>query len=509
MFALLAGIALSSRAALLQPVLATNVSVAAPASGGGASWNPIISPDGRYVLFASTAGNLATTGTNSIRGFVPPRMNVFLRDRTNRTTTLVSLNRAGNGGGNDDSFPIELSTNGQYALFESRASDLVPGDTNAVTDVFVRDLLNAVTMLVSVGTNGGCGNGLSRESAMTPDGRYVAFSSSASNLVAGDTNGIADIFVRDLQAGVTRLASAGAMPVVSANSSDSGSSESPEITPDGRYVAFLSTATNLVSGVNTAGELYVRDVLAGTTYWASAKAHQLLPPSNPGGPIAYSPVLSDDGQYVAFEASLTSLTSAGLILRYSLQTELTDTVFSNAVIATAGYPDFRSLDMTPDGRFIAFIARTNIATGITNSCIYVWDAQTTNLTLASGNLTNGVPTNSLCDWPILDATGSHIAFLSTVTNLTTNVVEGDFHLYVRDLQTQVTSLADLDTNGAASPNSFLTIPRLTPDGGSVAFDCTDGGLVTNDGNHDSDVFVRDLATGNLELISAVQPALFS
>jgi TolB protein len=98
-------------------------------------------------------------GTNSIRGYVPPRMNVFLRDRTNGTTTLVSLNVAGNGGGNDDSFPIELSTNGQYALFESSASDVAPGDTNGVTDVFVRDLLHGVTMLVSVSTNGGCANG--------------------------------------------------------------------------------------------------------------------------------------------------------------------------------------------------------------------------------------------------------------------------------------------------------------------------------------------------------------
>ncbi len=123
--------------------------------------------------------------------------------------SLVSVNSTGTGGGNGDSLPVDLSTNGRYAVFESSASDLVPGDTNGATDVFVRDLAAGATLLVSVSTNGGVGNGASRTSAMTPDGRYVAFVSAASNLVAGDTNGIPDVFVRDLQTGVTTLASIG------------------------------------------------------------------------------------------------------------------------------------------------------------------------------------------------------------------------------------------------------------------------------------------------------------
>ena len=149
---------------------------------------PIISPDGRYVLFASLANNLVPLATTSpLPVLFPLKLNVFLRDRTNQTTTLVSGNLAGTGGGNGDSLPTGLSSNGQYVLFESSAGDLVAGDTNNAADVFLRDLNAGTNLLVSVNTNGRTGNGASRGSVMTPDGRYVAFVSEASDLVAGDT----------------------------------------------------------------------------------------------------------------------------------------------------------------------------------------------------------------------------------------------------------------------------------------------------------------------------------
>ena len=109
----------------------------------------------------------------------PAPLNVFLRDRTNDTTTLVSVNLNNNGGGNDDSLPVAISTNGRYALFESIATNLVMGDTNNLPDVFVRDVASGTTLLVSASTNGGVGNGASVSPAMTPDGRYVAFLSGA------------------------------------------------------------------------------------------------------------------------------------------------------------------------------------------------------------------------------------------------------------------------------------------------------------------------------------------
>jgi len=210
--------------------------------------------DGRYVLFASAADNLVSTnGTPIFRSLNGP-LNVYLRDRTNKTTILVSVNISGIGGGNRDSIPVEISADNRYALFESLANNLVNRDTNNVSDIFVRDLAQSVTMLVSANTNGGVGNRASRTPTMTPDGRYVAFVSTATDLVARDTNGIADIFVRDLQTGITTWASPGARPI------GFGSSESPLITPDGRYVAYFSTASNMVQGAGGPGNTFPGDI---------------------------------------------------------------------------------------------------------------------------------------------------------------------------------------------------------------------------------------------------------
>ena len=244
----------------------------APAGGSGDSWAPIISSDGRFVLFASTANNLLLNSNNTpIPARFPANLNLFLRDRTTQTTTLVSVNFSGRAGGNGDSLPVDLSADGRYALFESTASDLVPGDTNQAADIFVRDLLSNSTVLVSISTNGGVGNGISCSPAITPNGHFVAFVSAANNLVPDDTNGIPDVFVRDLEADTTTLVSVGARG--RPPSPHLGySSESPQITPDGRYVAFYSTATNLVTGVPVNGDIYVRDLVGETTVWASSGA---------------------------------------------------------------------------------------------------------------------------------------------------------------------------------------------------------------------------------------------
>ena len=185
---LLAIASVPAPAQTFQLLSTVDASQSAVAGGGGDSGAPVISADGRYVLFASAAANLVLTSSNTPLPFrSPPALNVFLRDRTNGTTVLVSVNLAGTGGGNGDSVPVGLSTNARYAVFESSASDLVPGDTNGLGDVFMRDLVGGTTILVSASTNGGVGSGESRSAAMTPDGRYVAFVSAATNLVASDS----------------------------------------------------------------------------------------------------------------------------------------------------------------------------------------------------------------------------------------------------------------------------------------------------------------------------------
>ena len=181
---------------------------------------------------------------------------------------------------------------------------------------------------------------------------------------------------------------------------------------------------------------------------------------------------------------------------------------TNAAVAVAAYEDIHNLDMTPDGRFIAFIANTNGNAG-TTTCVGVWDAQTGAVTLASGDPANIIATNSICDWPTINPSGRFVAFLSSNTNLVTNSVPGDYHLYVRDLQAGATRLVDVETNSAGSLVSAATVPCLTTNGGLVGFECPDGGLVPNDRNGDYDVFVRDWAGGSTELISAHHPDLLS
>lgn len=482
-----------------------------PAGGSGDSCVPLLSPDGRLVLFASTANNLvlATNGL-PIPTLPAAVFNVYLRDRSNATTVLVSVNLTGTAGGKGDSLPSGISSDGRYALFESSASDLVPGDTNGTSDIFLRDLVNGVTPLVSISTNGGFGNGASRSAVLTPDGHYVAFVSAANNLVVGDTNGITDVFVRDLQAGITTLASVGA--ITTDFSTYTSSSDSPDITPDGRFVAFSSTATNLVTGVQTVGDLYVRDLVAGTSCWASAYARAALNSvTGQTNAVCFNHALSADGRFVTYETSLSPLPSSsasGIILRYDLHTGLTDLVHTNATVPAGAAEDIRSLDMTPDGRFIAFVANTNDILG-TTTCLLVWDADASTTLLASGDLNNAVPTNSICDWPALDASGRYVAFLSDGSNLVTNSLMGTYHLYLRDLQVGTTMLVDVDTNAVGSLLTCATTPRLSADARFVAFECPDGQLVPNDHNGGLDVFMRDLAASSNELVSAHDPALAS
>ena len=506
----LAALAVTTAAGPLRLVSSSDLVPAPGGGGGGDSSTPLLTPDGRYVLFASTAGNLvADTNGSALPASTPFTPNVFLRDRISGTTKLVTVNLAGTGGGNGGSYPVGISADARYALFESSASDLVPDDTNNATDVFVRDLTNGTNLLVSVSTNGSSGNGACRSSVITPDGRFVAFVSEANNLVADDTNQIADVFVRDLQAGVTLLASAGA---VSTNSiSFGGSSEAPKITPDGRYVAFLSTATNLVPGVTNVGDIYVRDLLGSTTVWASAGARAALRHYSLANGICYNHAISTNGLFVAYEIGPDPIPYSSpfcLLLRYNIQSGVTDLVNANASVPSpaSARENVNSLDMTPDGRFIAFIANTNDTSGST-TCALLWDAQSAATTLLSGTSSNTVPANSVCDSPILTPDGRFTVFSSSATNLVTNSLAGDYHIYLRDVQAGLTTLVDADTNGVGARLTTLAAPSLSADGRYVAFDNFDSSLAPNDSNHSYDTFVRDVVAGSTELVSIRDPAL--
>jgi Tol biopolymer transport system component len=482
-----------------------------PPSGtaGGNSGAAVFTPDGRYVAFASTAKNLALTNNpTSLAAQFWPSFNVYLRDRTNGTTTLVSINAAGTGGGNADSIPRGISTNGQFVLFESFAGNLVMNLTTGKGDIYVRDVVNGQTLLVSVNTNDLGGNAISQDSVMTPDGRYVAFSSLASDLVPNDTNGIFDVFIRDRVGATSQLVSLGATaapsPVVP------GGSRIPLVTPDGRYVLFYSTATNLVPGVPAVGDLFLRDTLSNITTWVSAGAQGLFSSNS----ISFNPALSDDGNYVAYEACSVAYPSPayGVVQRYNRQTGLTDMVSTNAFVQPFLLcENLASLDMTSDGRFIAYVGnagRVGSTEGMSfTNAVFLWDAQSGSNTLVSINLTNGVTYGAESDLPAVSTNGQYVAFVSSDTNLTTNILNGAYHLYRRDMLAGVTQLVDADTNGAGAGVTADTAAVMSADGSLVAYQSDSANVATNDRNRGFDLFISDFTNQRTELISPRDPTL--
>ena len=483
----------------LQPVSSPDPQLEPYASAGGDSSLPVVTFDGRYVAFASTANNLVLLANSvPLEKDFPPKLNVYVRDRVDGTTALASISITGTSGGNGHSVPLGLSYDGQFVLFESDASNLSPGDTNAANDIFLRDMVAGTTILVSVGTSGSAAKGASRNATMTPDGRYVAFASEGSNLVPGDTNGIADVFVRDIQAGATVLASVGAVAVGGAlylNRSDS-----PAITPDGRYVAFYSTATNLVPAAPKGGDVYVRDLSAGTTTWVSIDARSIVR-SNLYllDTVSCNHVISDDGQFVAFETS----SSPGLVLRYNLATGLTDLVHANALGASIPYENASDLDMTPDGRFIAFVARTNGS----DTCIRLWDAASGTSALVSGTPSNTVPQHSACESPAFDRSGRFVSFLANASGLTADSTNAVTHAYLRDTVENTTTLLDVCTNGLCASIGPMTLTAPLHNGRFVVFDSQDENIAGSDRNRAIDIFLRDVEAGTTELVSARNSSL--
>lgn len=233
----------------------------------GASSSPSISDDGRYVAFASTGANLASDDLNI-------SSDVFVRDRSTGRTTAVSRSSAG-ALGNARSYMPSISANGRFVAFASDASNLVRHDDNGTTDVFLRDLLTGTTRLVSrteAGPPSGQRNRPDGRLAVSPDGRLVVFDSEATDLVAGDDNADADnpgrdVFVRDTRANTTvRLSvdGSGQDPV--------GSSYVGDLTGDGRFVSFTTTAPLVAGDDAESSDLYERDLIAGSIAWVTPDA---------------------------------------------------------------------------------------------------------------------------------------------------------------------------------------------------------------------------------------------
>lgn len=303
---------------------------------------PSISTNGRYVAFASIASNLAAGDSNG-------DWDVFVRDLQANTTRLVSVARASGVTGNGQSAWPAISADGRYVAFRSTASNLVTGDTNTKADIFVRDMTTNTTTRVSVTNTGAESNGTSNTPAINGDGRYVAFDSTASNLVTGDTNGKGDVFVRDRTANTTtRVSIAG-----TATQAD-GRSDSPALSADGRFVAFESRATNLVAGdSNAAADVFVRDRTTNATRRVSTTALQ----DQANGPSGGVPSVSGDGRYVAFQSGATNLSGGDSNARDDVYTRYV-TVPKIATVSPSGAARGATVTITITGK--GFLAGANV-----------------------------------------------------------------------------------------------------------------------------------------------------
>lgn len=407
-----------------------------PGMGGaqpnGFSGRPAISGDGRYIAFESNASNLVPDDTNG-------RTDIFLYDTQTGSMKRVSVASDGTQANSYSGTP-SISADGRYVVFESLASNLVANDENKAWDVFIHDTVTGQTRLVSASTSGNPGNGSSLHADISADGRFVTFESGASDLVAGDTNNDSDVFLRDLQTGVTTLVSVAA----NGDPATGPSGYSPTISAEGRYVAFISSASNLVA-TDTHGttNVFVRDTVEHKTTLLSA-------------PVPINPE----------EYSLLSTISA-------------------------------------DGKFVAFYSTAQgLAPGSTGNTgdVYLADVQNKHVTRVapvgdSFNYIYGALSSRL------NGDGSRLAFSSDVSNVVPGVATDTLQVYMYNRGSGAITLISA-TPGGAPGNSYSYVPSISADGKRVAFVSEASDLVPGDTNNAGDIFIAELPSTGFTLADA-------
>ncbi len=406
------------------------------AEGNDRSQDPAISSDGRFVAFTSYATNLVSSDSNN-------EADVFIRDTLSGTTEIVSVaddESASNGYSGGPS----ISSDGRYVAFYSEATNLVTGDTNLRRDIFVRDRQAGTTTRVSVRTDGGQASNTSTYPSISADGRYVAFASSASDLVTGDVNGYRDVFVHDRQTGTTLLISRGPGGVIGNNESNW-----PTISGDGQWVVYQSTATNLVSGdTNAKSDVFIRSLvtLATDRVSLSDSEAQVL-----GDSLAAS--VSSDGRFVAFSSEATSLVAAD----------------------NNGHSDVFIRDRT-----LGVTERVNVSSDEQQVSVSSWTEDYLR--------------------PTVSADGRYVAFRSDAPNLVAADVNGMSDVFVRDRQAGTTSMVSVSTGGRQGNDNCWGQSLISANGRFVAFD-TDSHTLLNDSNGYTDVYVHDMVGDSVPSVS--------
>ncbi|HUK95100.1 MAG TPA: hypothetical protein VLU96_08615 [Gaiellaceae bacterium] len=432
---------LALSAAAAAPPSTTRASVSSGGlQGDRDSYAAGISANGRYVLINSQATNLVPRDTND-------RWDVFVHDRSSGTTTRVSVSSSGaQAAPSSDpwggSTAGGISASGRYVVFQSDAADLVRGDTNRVEDVFLHDQASGVTKRISVSSAGHQANGPSSFATISADGRYAAFMSLASNLVRGDTNKLSDVFVRDLATGKTTRVSVNSRGAQARCKASYCESTEPALSAHGRYVAFQSSATNLVPGdTNKLSDVFVRDRRTGRTERVSVSSSGKQGTGDRTLTGSNAPAISADGRYVAFHSADTNLVTGDTNRTFDIflrdrRTHRTTRVSVSSGGRQANGENLGGLSISADGRYVAFTSlASNLVTGDENDItdVFVRDLRTGRTVLASlaqsGN--QGADASSVSG-VAFTADDRRLAFSSYASVLVPGDTNGVFDAFVRD-----------------------------------------------------------------------------
>ncbi len=404
-------------------------------------------------------------------------------------TEWVSVSSGGDGANNQSDMPA-ISGDGRFVAFVSLDDNLVPEDTNGFADTFVHDRLTNTTERVSVSSRERQGNadsglvGVAAYPAISGDGRFIAFVSDADNLVSKDNNGNPDVFVRDRLLGTTERVS-----VNSAGEEADLGGQGPAISADGRFVAFESQAQNLVPGGNPflfVSQVYVHDRETGTTEIISVNSA-----GEPGNSLNVQPDISADGRFVVFSSFAENLvpgTQSGL--QVYLRDRSAGTIERISEDAAGEPGDGSSVDpsVSLDGRFVAFQTNSGnlIGDGNHESHILVKDRDTGAFERVSATST-GEPADLLSEHPDITPDGRFVTFFSLATNIVADDTNNRRDIFVRDRQTGTVVRVSVSTAGEEG-NSESQWPSISDDGLVTAFQSSANNLVPN---ANGGIFVHD------------------
>jgi Tol biopolymer transport system component len=398
-------------------------------------------------------------------------IDVFVRDLVGGSNTLVSTSLASDGADGPSADPA-ISSDGRYVAFDSSADNLVTGDTNQASDVFVRDLQTGTTVLVSVGADGtGPGNRDSLLSGFSASGRYILFRSFSTNLVSGVGFKGINLFWRDLQIGKTyAVTSAGTGGAVYGNplTSTAGS----VMTPDGRYVFFIAPWLSLP----LTAAFYVWDALPGAIVYTNVASSSSL--SSFFSELHVSP----DSHWVLYSDN-------GL---YALDWRAnTNVLISPAFRGFSSRPQFSA-----DSRFLVYSAPASSDSVMTNQ-VYLWDFQSKSNLLVSRSYAVEGGANGNSGQPTISADGRYLAYSSTATDLVPGATNGVRQLYLFDVVNGATTLVSASGFGPFGTADNSALPILSADGGLLVFESTAADLAEFDFNSANDLFTFSVPSTNV------------